>query len=73
MMTSVLRQFTALLPFGSTYLREKVCCSMRSIKTISRNCLYLEHDLVVSVSTPSPGPDDKRKHTFRSKHGSNSE
>uniref|UniRef100_A0A8C4TID3 DUF4371 domain-containing protein n=1 Tax=Erpetoichthys calabaricus TaxID=27687 RepID=A0A8C4TID3_ERPCA len=48
------KAITALLPFGWTYLCEKAFSSMTSIKTKPRNCLYLEYDLVVSVSTLSP-------------------
>ncbi|XP_028660398.1 zinc finger BED domain-containing protein 5-like [Erpetoichthys calabaricus] len=69
------KAITALLPFGSTYLCEKAFSSMTSIKTKPRNCLYLEYDLVVSVSTLSPRIQDlmEKKRTFRTKHGSKSE
>ncbi|XP_028654717.1 zinc finger BED domain-containing protein 5-like [Erpetoichthys calabaricus] len=52
------KAITALLPFVSTYLCEKAFSSMTSIKTKPRNCLYLEYDLVVLVSTLSPQIQD---------------
>uniref|UniRef100_A0A8C4T6Z4 DUF4371 domain-containing protein n=1 Tax=Erpetoichthys calabaricus TaxID=27687 RepID=A0A8C4T6Z4_ERPCA len=52
------KAITALLPFGLTYLCEQAFSSMTSIKTKPRKCLYLEYDLVVSVSTLSPWIQD---------------
>jgi hypothetical protein len=44
----------ALLPFGSTYLCERTFSAMALIKTRQRNCLQLEPDLILAVSTIPP-------------------
>ncbi|XP_039174925.1 zinc finger BED domain-containing protein 5-like isoform X2 [Crotalus tigris] len=48
------KAIAALLPFCSTYLCEKVFSSLKCIRTKERNCLQLESDLVLSVSTLQP-------------------
>jgi hypothetical protein len=48
---------TALLPFGSTYLCEQTFPAMALIKTRQRNCLQLEPDLILTVSTIPPRID----------------
>jgi hypothetical protein len=45
---------TALLPFGSTYLRERTFSAMTLIKTRQRNCLQMEPDFILAVSTIPP-------------------
>jgi hypothetical protein len=44
----------ALLPFGSAYLCERTFSTMALIKTRQRNCLQLEPDLFLAVSTIPP-------------------
>jgi hypothetical protein len=48
---------TALLPFGSTYFSEITFSAMALIKTRQRNCLQLEPDLILAVSTIPPRID----------------
>jgi hypothetical protein len=48
---------TALLPFGSTYLCEITFSATALIKTRQRNCLQLEPDLNLAVSTIPPRID----------------
>jgi hypothetical protein len=48
---------TALLPFGSTYLCERIFSAMALIKTRQRNCLQLEPGLILAVSTIPPRID----------------
>jgi hypothetical protein len=48
---------TVLLQFGSTYLGERTFSAMALIKTRQRNCLQLEPDSILAVSTIPPRID----------------
>jgi hypothetical protein len=48
---------TALLPFVSTCLCERTFSAMALTKTRQRNCLQLEPDLILAVSTIPPRID----------------